>query len=257
MRERGIGKNDHIDAIAAARGSLHKRLDQLADARAGQTSATLHILLTLLTARDAMTSERTRAINALNALLRTHALGIDARKKVNRPTIRVIAAWRARTSDTLALATARTEAIRLATRVLALDVEVDANEQTLLELVTDTHPALLDLPGVGPTTAAVVLAAWSHPRPSPRRGRVRETRRRQPARGRLRQPTRTPSQPHRRPAAQPRSPHHRQLSHATRRTHPRLRRPPYRTRTRQAQSPTLSHALHRPRALPPLRRTGG
>lgn len=164
-RERGTAKNDRTDAVVAARGSLHKRLDQLSDARAGDTSATLQILLT---ARDAMTSERTRAVNALNALLRTHALGLDARKKVNRPTIRTIAAWRARKNDTLALATARAEAIRLATRVLALDVEVDANEQTLLELVTDTHPTLLDLPGVGPTTAAVVLAAWSHP------GRVRD-----------------------------------------------------------------------------------
>lgn len=164
-RERGTGKNDHVDAVVAARGSLHKRLDQLADARAGETPTALQILLT---ARDAMTSERTRAINALNALLRTHALGIDARKKVNRPTIRTIATWRARKSDTITSATARTEAVRLATRVLALDAEVDTNEKSLLELVTDTHAPLLDLPGVGPISAAVVLAAWSHP------GRVRD-----------------------------------------------------------------------------------
>ena len=163
-RERGTGKNDHIDAVVAARGSLHKQLDQLADARAGQTSTTLQILLT---ARDAMTSERTRAVNALNALLRTHGLGVDARKKVSRPTIRVIAAWRARKSDTLAQATARAEAIRLAARILTLDIEVDANEQTLHNLVTDTHPSLLELPGVGPVSAAVVLTAWSHP------GRIR------------------------------------------------------------------------------------
>lgn len=74
-RERGSAKNDHIDAAVAARGSLHKHLHQIADARAGQTSATLQILLT---ARNAMTSERTRAINALNALLRTQTLGVDA-----------------------------------------------------------------------------------------------------------------------------------------------------------------------------------
>ncbi len=164
-RERGTGKNDHIDALVAARGSLHKRLDQLADARAGETSTTLQILLT---ARDMMTSERTRAVNALNALLRTHGLGIDARKKVNRPTIRTIAAWRTRKSDTLAIATARAEATRLATRILALDVEADTNEHTLLKLIETTHPSLLDLPGVGPTTAAIVLTAWSHP------GRVRD-----------------------------------------------------------------------------------
>lgn len=164
-RERGSAKNDHIDAVVAARGSLHKTVDQLADARAGQTSATLQILLT---ARNSMTSERTRAINALNAILRTHALGIDARRAVNRPTIRTVAGWRPRKSDTPVLATARAEAIRLAERILALDVEVDTNEQQLLTLVAQNHPTLLDLPGVGPISAAVVLAAWSHP------GRVRD-----------------------------------------------------------------------------------
>lgn len=164
-RERGSSKTDQIDAVVAARGSLHKHLDQLADARTGQTSATLQILLT---ARNSMTSERTRAINALNALLRVHDLGIDARRKVNRPTIRTITAWRTRKNDTLLHATARAEAIRLATRILALDIEADANERALLDLVRQAAPSLLDLPGVGPINAAIVLTAWSHP------GRVRD-----------------------------------------------------------------------------------
>lgn len=163
-RDHGSGKNDHIDAVAAARGSLHKDLDQLADARAGQTSATLQVLLT---ARNSMTSERTRAINALTALLRVHDLGVDARRKPGRPTIRAIAGWRNRKNDTLTQATARTEAIRLATRILALDTEVNDNEHALLAIVTDTVPTLLDLTGVGPVNAAIVLTAWSHP------GRVR------------------------------------------------------------------------------------
>jgi len=164
-RERGSGKNDQIDAVVAARGALHKDLDQLADARVGQTSATLQVLLT---ARNSMTTERTRAINALNALLRTHDLGIDARRKVNRATIHTIAAWRTRRHDTLTVATARHEATRLATRILALDVEADANERALLQVVKDAAPTLLDLPGVGPINAAIVLTAWSHP------GRVRD-----------------------------------------------------------------------------------
>lgn len=163
-RERGSGKNDQIDAVLAARGSLHKRLDQLADARAGQTSTMLQILLT---ARNSMTSERTRAINALNALLRVHDLGIDARRKVNRPTIRSIAAWRTRKNDTLVLATARAEATRLAARILALDLHANDNERALLEIVHLTAPSLLELPGVGPVNAAIVLTAWSHP------GRIR------------------------------------------------------------------------------------
>jgi transposase len=164
-RERGSGKNDQVDAVVAARGSLHKRLDQLADARGGQTSAALQVLLT---ARNSMTGERTRAVNALNALLRVHDLGVDARRKIDRPTIRAIAAWRTRKNDTLVLAVARAEAIRLASRVLALDVEANRNECALLEVVKDAAPTLLDLFGVGPVNAAIVLTAWSHP------GRVRD-----------------------------------------------------------------------------------
>lgn len=163
-REHGSGKNDQIDAVIAARGSLHKRLDQLADARAGQSSTTLQILLS---ARNAMTGERTRAINALNALLRVHDLGIDARRKVTRPTIHTIAAWRTRKNETLIVATARAEAIRLATRITALDIEVEDNERALLAVIKNTDATLLDLFGVGPVNAAIVLAAWSHP------GRVR------------------------------------------------------------------------------------
>ena len=66
-RERGTGKNDHIDAVVAARGSLHKQLDQLADARAGQTSATLQVLLTARTSNDQRThpgSQRPQRIAA-------------------------------------------------------------------------------------------------------------------------------------------------------------------------------------------------
>ena len=121
----------------------------------------------LLTARNAMTGERTRAVNALTALVRVHDLGIDAPRKLNRPTIRAIASWRTRRSDDLAQATARAEAIRLATRVLALDTQVEANERDLLTIVKATAPTLLDLLGVGPVNAAIVLTAWSHP------GRVR------------------------------------------------------------------------------------
>jgi len=163
-RERGAGKNDRIDAIVAARGVLHRRVEKLADARAGQVHASLQ---TLLSARNAMTKERTRAINALHALLRTHPLGIDARRKVSRASIAVIAGWRTRPQEPLGLATARAEAVRLARRIRALDGEVKDNERTLKAIVTATRPSLLQQTGVGPVNAAIVLVAWSHP------GRVR------------------------------------------------------------------------------------
>jgi transposase len=163
-RERGAGKNDHLDAITAARGILGKEVDRLADARAGQTSTLLQILLT---ARNAMTSERTRAINALTALLRVHDLGIDARRALSSQTITTIAAWRRRAGDTPAQAAARTEAIRLARRVGDLNTDVKANEAALRAAVTEAMPSLLEMVGIGPVNAAIVLATWSHP------GRVR------------------------------------------------------------------------------------
>lgn len=162
-RARGANKNDHLDAITAARGALTKPVASLADARAGETNAALRVLLT---AREAMTTERTRAVNALTALLRTQDLSLDARKKPGRPLIRQIARWRTR-KEPLPLTLARSEAVRLATRILALDIEVKNNEDALRAVVRHTVPSLLDLPGIGPVNAAVILTAWSHP------GRVR------------------------------------------------------------------------------------
>lgn len=160
QREHGASKNDHLDALAAARGALPRDAARLADARTGQTSSMLQVLLT---ARASITTERTRKINALTALLRTHNLGVDARRKPDRATIRQVAAWRARTRDTRVLAVARAEAIRLARRILDLDLEAATNERSLHDIVTDTAPSLLEMPGIGPVNAAIVLTAWSHP----------------------------------------------------------------------------------------------
>jgi transposase len=113
-----------------------------------------------------MNGERTRAVNALTALLRTVDLGIDARRAVTAATIASVAAWRSRSDDT-ALAVCRAEAIRLARRIRALDAELTANHTALREAVTVQAPQLLALPGVGAVVAATVLLAWSHP------GRIR------------------------------------------------------------------------------------
>lgn len=55
----------------------------------------------------------------------------------------------------------------LLTVALQLDVELKSNREQLTAIVTDQAPELLELPGVGAITAAVVLCVWSHP------GRVR------------------------------------------------------------------------------------
>lgn len=158
-RDRGQDKNDTIDALHAARGPLHQAIDRLADVRAGQAQGCAQILST---ARDQMTRERTRAVNALTALVRGHDLGIDARRQLTITQIRTIARWRPRQEPPL-LQAARQEARRHARRILQLDHDLKDNTRQLLALVTQHVPVLLDLPGIGPVNAAIILAAWSHP----------------------------------------------------------------------------------------------
>ena len=162
-RERGRGKTDALDAVLAARGVLVEPLVMLRDRRAGDTHTALQVLTV---ARDQLNADRLRCINALTALVRSHDLGIDARRALTSTQISTIAAWRRR-EESLGLATARAEAIRLAKWVVVLEDELADNRDQLTSLVTVQAPELLDLPGVGAITAAVIMTVWSHP------GRVR------------------------------------------------------------------------------------
>ncbi|MCX5532712.1 IS110 family transposase [Streptomyces sp. NBC_00006] len=162
----GIGKSDSIDARRIAAAVLPLPEHQLRTPRLDEgVRAAAQILLT---SRDELTSERTRAVNALTALVRIADLGMDARRSLSTRQIGEIARWRPREED-LAVTTARTEAVRLAKRIVALDAEIADNMSRLGELV-DASPAasLPDETGIGPVTAATVLVAWSHP------GRVRD-----------------------------------------------------------------------------------
>jgi transposase len=163
---RGVGKSDPLDARRIAAAVLPLKLAELRHPRADDgVRAALRILIA---ARDQMTGERTAAVNALTALLRVVALGVDARKAPNSSQISEIARWRARHGEEVGAATARAEAVRLAKRITALDADLKANETHMTQLVK-ASPAgpLLDKTGIGPVTAAICLTTWSHP------GRVR------------------------------------------------------------------------------------
>jgi transposase len=106
-------------------------------------------------------------VNALTALVRIADLGIDARHPLGTRKIGEISRWRPR-EEPLAAATARTEALRLARRILALDAEITSNANRIGELVAASPAAaLVEETGIGPVTAATILVAWPHP------GRVR------------------------------------------------------------------------------------
>lgn len=162
---RGTGKSDPLDAKAIAAAALQLEVTRLRRPRRDdRTRAALRILVT---AREQMTAERTANVNSLTALLRATSLGLDARKPLKTTQIRKISRWQARNED-LATATAREEATRLAGRITALDETLKANQKRMTELIQASPAApLLHETGIGPTTAATVITAWSHP------GRVR------------------------------------------------------------------------------------
>ncbi|MEV3927750.1 IS110 family transposase [Actinomadura coerulea] len=161
----GIGKSDPLDAQRIAATVLP--LDTCELRRPRLAEGVRAALRVLVAARDHMTAERTATLNALIALLRIADLGIDARKAMTGTQIATVARWRARDEE-LGAATARTEAIRLAKRVLELDEQIAANGAQMTRLVQASQAApLLEKVGIGPVTAAICLTAWSH------HGRVR------------------------------------------------------------------------------------
>jgi len=158
---RRTGKTDQLDAQQIARAVLP--LDTTRLRRPRLDDGTRDALRTLIAARDQMTTERTANINALTALLRRADLGLDARHPLTRTQITTITAWRTRTEPT-ATSIARHEAIRLATRITTLTTDLAANTATMTTLVTASPAAtLLNEPGIGVYTAAILYTTWSHP----------------------------------------------------------------------------------------------
>jgi transposase len=156
----GIGKSDPLDARRIAASVLPLRADQQRYLR--KDDGVRAGLRVLLAARDHMTSERTATINALIALLRVLDLGIDARRPLTAKQVIEVSTWRSRT-EALEMVIARAEAVRLAKRVLDLDQELAENVKTTTSLLKQSAArVLLDKPGIGPVTAAVAMAAWSH-----------------------------------------------------------------------------------------------
>lgn len=160
IRYRPEGKDDRIDARQAATSVLPLGHDRLTQPAHGPEREAIQILLT---ARDQLTRDKTRAQNALIALARRYDLSIDARRPFTLTQTRQIARWRPRPGDDIATSTARAEAVRLAGHVIVLHDQLSENHTRLRELTTQVAPPLLAEPGIGPVTAATIYAAWSHP----------------------------------------------------------------------------------------------
>ncbi|GAA5226900.1 hypothetical protein GCM10025778_14330 [Paeniglutamicibacter antarcticus] len=79
-KNRGVGKSDALDSHRMAMGVLPLAVERLRRPRLNE--GIRQGLRILVTARESMTKDRTRSVNALNALVRSNDLDIDACRKL-------------------------------------------------------------------------------------------------------------------------------------------------------------------------------
>jgi transposase len=157
---RSGAKSDALDAVRAARQTLGE--DHLATPRRrGEREA----LRALLTTRRSATLARVAAIGQLKALIvgAPEELRAELRGRSTARQVAACASLRARPARSLEhQATIR--ALRAtAQRIQFLQAEADQLQAELTALVGAVAPWLLEVPGVGPLSAAQVLVSWSHP----------------------------------------------------------------------------------------------
>jgi transposase len=155
----GVGKTDEIDATAAAMSILGMDLERLLQPRSDGTRAAISVLLA---SRRRVEQQRTANRNALNALVRTIDLGIDARKALTDQQVADISSWRARATDGIDQEVAREEAIDMARNIVAAEARLKQNKAQLADLNEQLAPGLQARPGLGPVTAGTILTAYSH-----------------------------------------------------------------------------------------------
>lgn len=156
-RRRG-GKSDPLDAAHAARAALATQ--RHAHPRADGAREALRMLL-VIHRHD--TDMRTATVNLFKSLL----LGAGDLRETLRglTTVRQLRAVLALPDDpsTDIETRVRVQTLhRTATTALELDKAIATAEKALRILVKQICPGLLDLPGVGPITAATLLTVWSH-----------------------------------------------------------------------------------------------
>lgn len=154
-----LAKNDVIDAFQIAARTLGKDETELTIPKQGDYREALRILVA---ARKQLTRATTVNINSLTALARCTDLGIDARRALSVKQIHQIATLEAQPSDAIDVLVAKQEAKRLAKTIIDARTQLAENQNQLAMIVQLVTPALLEMPGVGPVTAAQMIISYSH-----------------------------------------------------------------------------------------------
>jgi hypothetical protein len=180
----------------------------------------------LLATRHSARAAKVSATNQLKALIvgAPEALRAELRGLATKQQVRRCAVLRHRPARLLGHRMTVRALRCTARRIQVLAAEAAELRAELERPVAAIAPWLLELPGVGPISAAQVLVSWSHA------GRLRSEATlppwpAQPDPGVLRAGHQASAEPRRRPAAQPGAAHGRGGAAPQRPRHPRLRRP--------------------------------
>jgi len=157
---RNGAKSDPLDAARAAREALSRT--RLGTPRTGGERQALSVLLAARrSAVEASTDAQRQVFSLVIAApdkIRDKFAGMNLPQMITTAAaLRLHSSWDAETCTTVTVLRS------LARRARTLTIEADEHAKAILALVRAWRPDLLDLPGVGPITAAVVLCAWSHP----------------------------------------------------------------------------------------------
>ena len=154
---RKVGKSDPTDAVAAARAALSGQASVTPKSRNGPVEQ----MRVLLVARRSARAQRIATLNQLRHLVFTAPETTRARFKDRYKTSLVTEAanMRPRKGSDPVTFTTNTVIRDLARRIQGLNTEMRSIDRTLVALVEQTSPSLLELHGTGPDTAASLLVA--------------------------------------------------------------------------------------------------
>jgi transposase len=150
------GKNDNVDAIAAARAVMSGDATSIPKSAGGNVEC---IRLLRVARRSAMHA-RTQAVNQFHSIVDTAPDDLRAELTPLRGRARYEKAARFHAPTSMSpRAAAKIALCAIAHRWVALDAEMEALDQHLRALVRETAPALVARHGVGPDTAGALLVA--------------------------------------------------------------------------------------------------
>jgi len=154
-KDRRAGKSDRIDALAAAKCVLSGE-----NVSTPRRRGILTAIRALLIARRSAVTERTRVLNQLQALNATAPIILRERigKGTGKQLERRILSMRARSTATLEERVAFSVMRDLATHSRTLSADAKRYAHHLAELIRSLDDTLLAEPGIGPISAAKLLA---------------------------------------------------------------------------------------------------